>query len=551
MSNTQLWLKTIEDLAAIVDSARYSIPLEEMFEDERLYYPMKESVSDFDMASWLMFDTLENRETTNNLIHQFWRHLHEMRGVDPYLEKLFDSYLSIYRVNYIAENGIYVQNMAFREHAKILQKTDETKMLSEGDIFFGRVIESSVGNFAFRISSKVPEDMRETFSDNFFEMIHMQPQLEGDPDVYKQSLKDGNPDLMFLFVLSMEKAREDQHDNFIYDWSEGDGEGGIYRLATELSEDSEVAVSDIYVLERLESKLLIRSGESFEDEGFTDYDGLFEEASREGEFTDDAQLVRMLDIFERGAIEEENEAAAEAIRSARENLLAYKSNLENSVAGIYRSKDLDRAVRATSGRYVPFIAHYDRYLETFLNHEMEATKTGALNRKSLDYLMPLVNNVDAKETRTLREGSFPVLVLFRKFAELKGLVARDDERFEVTTRMDQYMQFSQEEKLSLWLTTLLSPHLYAHDLYFRAWPVATMWSRFTDEAYVEKLLTEPSSDTRATRIKASIIRMGQDMNLYRLDFDDRYYATMSPLGEGVLKYIGARKRDNVVSLFDR
>ena len=51
MSNRQLWQKALDDIVYIVDSARQSIPMDELFKDEEMYEPMRLSIPHFDLAS--------------------------------------------------------------------------------------------------------------------------------------------------------------------------------------------------------------------------------------------------------------------------------------------------------------------------------------------------------------------------------------------------------------------------------------------------------------------------------------------------------------------
>lgn len=548
MSNTERWLKSIDELVAIVDSARHSIPMDEMFEDEQLYYPVKDVVSEFDMASWLMFDTLENRETTTRLIRQFWRHLHKMKGMDPYLRALFSSYLSIYRVNRVAEAGIYVQDLIFREHAKIIEKTEMTRSLKEEDIFFGRLLQTEEGNFAFYIANIVPEDLRENFREKVAEMLEMQTHLLRDPEAYRQSLKDGNPDLMFVYALGIERAREIEQDDFIgeiYEEDEMWGQDDFEHWIGEVKDTTEISVEDGYLLEKLESDAMEIYGSDF-DEAFSDYDSLFARASEEGDFSDDAQMLRTVKWFEHLVKDGDNKEAKEAMERVKSRLMMYRANLVRTVGGFYRAKDLDRAVEATEIDS-PFIERYDRYLYAFVEGEIERTRTGAVNRKSLEVLLPAIG-IAAEEAEHKREGSFPELVLFRKFAELKGLIMRQEKGYDATIRMDRYLHLDPKKKLSLWLSTLLHPELRAADPYFEAWPVARGWSRFTDHRYIERLIEGPP-DENFSKIEGSIVRMGHEMGIFELDYNGRYYADMSPIGERVLARSKIEERDNITPLF--
>lgn len=553
MSNENSWIKTLDDFATIVDSARYSISMDEMFEDEALYEPIREAVSDFDMASWLMFDTLENRETTRGLMHQFWRHLHKVRSVDYYLEPFFDSYLSIYRVNHVAEKGIYIQNLVIQEPAVMIRKTDVTKVLKEGSLFFGRVLHTESGHYAFHIANMVPEDLEERFTEKVKSMLNLQPLLSQDPDGYLKSLKDGNPDLMFLYALGIEQSREDQNEDLYYGWIDGedDGEEGedLYSLAAHLGVTREEVMEDIHVLEWMESRLYITSGQSMEEDEFTAYDPLIEEAAKEGIFSSDLQLLRVLEclkVWTKAGTERE---AYYSVMKSQQRLLSLKAHLEQSVGGFYRASEFDRALSTMPEEYIPWIAQYDRYLQCFMNHKMEATQTGALNRKSLDMVFPLIGVMASPGSTHLREGTYPELVFYRAFAELKHMIVLDEGRYMHTTAMERYLELSHQEKLSLWLSTLLHPNLVEAAPYFKEWPVGKWWAKLFDKKYLTSLLTVPQAADKKNRIQSLTAQLGQDLQLYRLVYAGEYQVDLTPLGDAVFRRIGALKKDNVVSLF--
>lgn len=553
MSNENSWIKTLDDFETIVDSARYSISMDDLFDDDMLYEPIRETVSDFDMASWLMFDTLENRETTRDLMHQFWRHLHKVRSVEYYLEPFFDSYLSIYRVNHVADKGIYIQNMAIEEPAVVIHKTEGTKVLKEGSLFFGRILHTESGHYAFRIANMVPEDLEERFMGKIKTMMKLQPLLSQDPEGYVKSLKDGNPDLLFLYALGIEQSREDQSEELYYGWADGEEDEGddLFGLVARLGITREEAVEDIHVLEWMEDRLYLQSGQSMEDDDFTEYYPLIEKAAEEGIFSSDEQLLRVLDYLRIWTKAGTDRGAYRSVVKAQNQALILKAYLGKSVRGFYRSAEFDRALSATAEEYISWIAQYDRYLECFVEYSMEATQTGALNRDSLDKIFPLIGVKVSSKNRYIREGSYPELVFYRAFAELKGLIVREGGRYVHTTRMERYLELSPHEKLSLWLSTLLHPQLEKEAPYFKEWRVGEVWARLEEENFLSSLMKIPQPVDKKGRIEGLAVQLGQELKLYRLLYDGRYHVNLTPVGDAVFRRIGALEKDNVVPLFGK
>ena len=553
MSNENSWIKTLADFETIVDSARYSISMDDLFDDDMLYEPIRETVSDFDMASWLMFDTLENRETTRDLMHQFWRHLHKVRSVEYYLEPFFDSYLSIYRVNHVAEKGIYIQNIAIEEPAVVIHKTDGTKVLKEGSLFFGRILHTESGHFVFHIANMVPEDLEERFMGKIKAMMNLQPLLTQDPEGYVKSLKDGNPDLLFLYALGIEQSREDQSEELYYGWVDGEEDEGedLLSLVARLGITREEAVEDIHVLEWMEDRLYLQSGQSMEDDDFTEYFSLIEKAAEEGIFSCDGQLLRVLDYLRIWTKAGTDRDAYRSVMKAQNQVLSLKAHLENTVHGFYRSAEFDRALSAMPEDYISWIGEYDRYLECFMDDSMEATQTGALNRDSLDKVFPVVGVKISSENRHIREGKFPELVFYRTFAELKGFIVRDGGRYIHTTQMERYLELSPHEKLSLWLSTLLHPDLEKEAPYFKEWRVGEVWAKLEEENFLSSLMKIPQPADKKSRIEGLAVQLGQELKLYRLLYDGRYHVDLTPVGDAVFRRIGAMEKDNVVPLFEQ
>lgn len=553
MSNENSWIKTLADFETIVDSARYSISMDDLFDDDMLYEPIRETVSDFDMASWLMFDTLENRETTRDLMHQFWRHLHKERSVEYYLEPFFDSYLSIYRVNHVADKGIYIQNIAIEEPAVVIHKTDGTKVLKEGSLFFGRILHTESGHFAFHIANMVPEDLEERVMGKIKAMMNLQPLLTQDPEGYVKSLKDGNPDLLFLYALGIEQSREDQSEEFYYDWVDGEEDEGedLLSLVARLGITREEAVEDIHVLEWMEDRLYLQSGQSMEDDDFTEYFSLIEKAAEEGIFSSDGQLLRVLDYLRIWTKAGTDRDAYRSVMKAQNQVLSLKAHLENTVHGFYRSAEFDRALSAMPEDYISWIGEYDRYLECFMDDSMEATQSGALNRDSLDKIFPVVGVKISSKNRYIREGRFPELVFYRTFAELKGFIVRDGRRYTHTTQMERYLELSPHEKLSLWLSTLLHPDLEKEAPYFKEWRVGEVWAKLEEENFLSSLMKNPQPADKKSGIEGLAVQLGQELKLYRLLYDGRYHVNLTPVGEAVFRRIGAMEKDNVVPLFEQ
>lgn len=553
MSNENSWIKTLADFETIVDSARYSISMDDLFADDMLYEPIRETVSDFDMASWLMFDTLENRETTRDLMHQFWRYFHKVRSVEYYLEPFFDSYLSIYRVNHVADKGIYIQNLAIEEPAVVIHKTDGTKVLKEGSLFFGRILHTESGHFAFHIANMVPEDLEERFMGKIKAMMNLQPLLTQDPEGYVKSLKDGNPDLLFLYALGIEQSREDQSEELYYGWVDGEEDEGedLLSLVARLGITREEAVEDIHVLEWMEDRLYLQSGQSMEDDDFTEYFSLIEKAAEEGIFSCDGQLLRVLDYLRIWTKAGTDRDAYRSVMKAQNQVLSLKADLENTVHGFYRSAEFDRALSAMPEEYISWIAQYDRYLECFMDDSMEATQSGALNRDSLDKVFPVVGVKISSKNRYIREGKFPELVFYRAFAELKGLIVRDRGRYIHTTQMERYLELSPHEKLSLWLSTLLHPDLEKEAPYFKEWRVGEVWTKLEEENFLSSLMKIPQPVDKKSRIEGLAVQLGQELKLYRLLYDGRYHVDLTPVGEAVFRRIGAMEKDNVVPLFEQ
>lgn len=553
MSNENSWIKTLADFETIVDSARYSISMDDLFDDDMLYEPIRETVSDFDMASWLMFDTLENRETTRDLMHQFWRHLHKVRSVEYYLEPFFDSYLSIYRVNHVADKGIYIQNIAIEEPAVVIHKTDGTKALKEGSLFFGRILHTESGHFAFHIANMVPEDLEERFMGKIKAMMNLQPLLTQDPEGYVKSLKDGNPDLLFLYALGIEQSREDQSEELYYGWVDGEEDEGedLLSLVARLGITREEAVEDIHVLEWMEDRLYLQSGQSMEDDDFTEYFSLIEKAAEEGIFSSDGQLLRVLDYLRIWTKAGTDRDAYRSVMKAQNQVLSLKADLENTVHGFYRSAEFDRALSAMPEEYISWIGEYDRYLECFMDDSMEATQSGALNRDSLDKVFPVVGVKISSKNRYIREGKFPELVFYRTFAELKGFIVRDRGRYIHTTQMERYLELSPHEKLSLWLSTLLHPDLEKEAPYFKEWRVGEVWAKLEEENFLSSLMKIPQPADKKSRIEGLAVQLGQELKLYRLLYDGRYHVDLTPAGDAVFRRIGAMEKDNVVPLFEQ
>lgn len=550
MSNIQLWLKTLDDIVAIVDSTRHSIPMDDLFKDEEMYTPMRSVISHFDLAAWLMFDTEENRPTTSQLVGQLWRHIHKMRGVEPYLERIFDSYLSLYRVNYKSEAGIYVQSILFPEPAVIIEATEGAKELKEGDIFLGRVVDSSVGHFLFNKANVVPENLRKDFSEQVEELKKRQPMIRENTKVYQETLKNGNPEILFLFALAYVQAQErevpypfDEDDELL------DVDDGILALAQEFSEDEDAVIADMYLLEHMDSAALMAEGVNLEDNRFIHYDELMIAASNDGDFTDDAQLLRIYELLRKWCVEQKNDAGRKSLEPADKKILDYKRRLARSVRGMYRINSLTEA-RGEMNRSSNWIDQFDRYLETVLDQDLVVTKSGAINQKSLDLVRKNVP-IFLQTSKANRESSFPELVFFRKFALLKSMIFEEDGLLLPTIRLEHYMQMDDEDKVVLWVSTILNEKFRDTDTYFRQWPIQGVFAESLKPGAVAGLLIEAPEDKEAM-IRLRILQLGRDLDLYDMAVDPGGDVFFIPtdFGAAAFSYMGILEKDNVIAPFE-
>ena len=556
MSNRQLWLKALDDIVYIVDSARQSIPMDELFKDEEMYEPMRLSIPHFDLASWLMFDTEENRATTGQLVSQLWHHIHKMRGVAPFLERIFDSYLAMYRVNHISDEGIYVQSILFPEPAVILCPNEGTKKLKEGDLFLGRILCTNAGYFLFHEPNVVPGHLREDFYANVLDLGKRQPMMRENTKVYQSTLKNGNPEILFLFAIAYAQAEEDARDEepFPFDGEEAVfdldiGEDGILALAPRFAENDDDVVSDMYILEQMETMVLMVDGVNLDDNRFTHYDELMEAAAEEGDFGTDEQMARIYEILYRWCIIQKNDAGRASLEPADEKILDYKRRLSESVTGLYRIKSLDDA-RDELIRPSQWIDQFDRYLEVLLDENLEVTQTGAINQKSLVVVRENVPTLIQTGTAN-REGNYPELVFFRKFALLKSMVHVEGGMLLPTIRMEQYLQLDDEEKVVLWVSTLLNKKFAAADPYFRQWPVQDVLRQVAEPGALDDLLSKEMIEKKEEKIRWRMVEMGRELDLYdiALEAGHKYRFIPTAFGEAAFAYMGLLEKDNVISPF--
>lgn len=556
MSNRQLWLKALDDIVYIVDSARQSIPMDELFKDEEMYEPMRLSIPHFDLASWLMFDTEENRATTGQLVSQLWHHIHKMRGVAPFLERIFDSYLAMYRVNHVSDEGIYVQSILFPEPAVILCPNEGTKKLKEGDLFLGRILCTNAGYFLFHEPNVVPEHLREDFYANVADLGKRQPMMRENTKVYQSTLKNGNPEILFLFAIAYAQAEEDARNDepFPFDGEEAVfdldiGEDGILALAPQFAENDDDVVSDMYILEQMETMVLMVDGVNLDDNRFTHYDELMEAAAEEGDFGTDEQMARIYEILYRWCIIRKNDAGRASLEPADEKILDYKRRLNESVTGLYRIKSLDDA-RDELIRPSQWIDQFDRYLEMLLDENLEVTQTGAINQKSLAMVRENVPTLIQTGTAN-REGSYPELVFFRKFALLKSMVHVEGGMLLPTIRMEQYLQLDDEEKVVLWVSTLLNKEFGATDPYFRQWPLQDVLRQVAEPGALDDLLSKENLEKKEEKIRWRMVEMGRELDLYdiALEAGQKYRFIPTAFGEAAFAYMGLLEKDNVISPF--
>lgn len=196
-----------------------------------------------------------------------------------------------------------------------------------------------------------------------------------------------------------------------------------------------------------------------------------------------------------------------------------------------------------------WIGQFDRYLETVLDHDLFLTNTGAINQKSLALVRKNVP-IFLQTSKANRESSFPELVFFRKFALLKSMIFEEDGMLLPTVRLEQYMQMDDEDKVVLWVSTLLNEKFRGTDTYFRQWPIHEVFSSLKPGVGTG-LLNEAPEDKEAM-IRLRILQLGRDLDLYDMAVDSGGDVFFLPTDFGVaaFSYMGILEKDNVIAPFE-
>ena len=295
--------------------------------------------------------------------------------------------------------------------------------------------------------------------------------------------------------------------------------------------------------------VLMVDGFNLDDNRFTHYDELMEAAAEEGDFGTDEQMARIYEILYRWCIIQKNDAGRASLEPTDEKILDYKRRLSESVTGLNRIKSLDDA-RDELTRPSQWIDQFDRYLEMLLDENLEVTQTGAINQKSLAMVRENVPTLIQTGTAN-REGSYPELVFFRKFALLKSMVHVEGGMLLPTIRMEQYLQLDDEEKVVLWVSTLLNKKFAASDPYFRQWPVQDILRQVATPGALDDLLSKENLEKKEEKIRWRIVEMGRELDLYDIALEPghKYRFIPTAFGEAAFSYMGLLEKDNVISPF--
>lgn len=113
---------------------------------------------------------------------------------------------------------------------------------------------------------------------------------------------------------------------------------GILALAPQFAEDEDAVVADMYLLEHMDSAALLAEGVNLEDNRFIHYDELMIAASNDGDFSDDAQLLRIYELLRHWCVVQKNDAGRKSLEPADKKILDYKRRLACSVRGCIASR---------------------------------------------------------------------------------------------------------------------------------------------------------------------------------------------------------------------
>ncbi|MDO5301858.1 MAG: hypothetical protein Q4E76_05120 [Tissierellia bacterium] len=535
MTKDQWTLVQFENVQGVVTMIDSLIDEHFIQPDERLLEVLEELMPLSDLNTWLLFDVEENREMTEI----FCRDATDINGEGQWLwisrelmVALFDSYLSLYTVLEGGGEG----------HRLVNHATDEIVMVEKlgadldiGDTFFGRVVALEGKNYLFSNAhhhrGEQARDIRATF-----EEIYGERHLEVD-----WSYSDGNPELLYLYILTLQEV--------LGDFSHPGGRDGsdLTRMAKELF-SPEDAEDVIHLLDCMEDEFhsLTDRRSIFLDPEFTQFDHILRESARRGNFYSDQLAYSILKLFDR--VKE-----IRGIEGESPSPFELKALLEASTLGFYLRGELERILAD-----VPVTAPLVRYFPKFIDFlEMEE-----------DYLTPRFNlkiwAVKAlrakfpagrqRNTRRVEERHVPILLIMKKFAFHKGLVFPWVGEVELRFRYKFYDYLSQSQQWNLWISTFFHPEFERDKL-----PSGVSFGPLTElyESYLRRFGQGERIVVPLDQVKSKedflVTEIFGGLGLFTEALtQESQVMEVSELGKEVLRYFGlweAEERDNMIPLF--
>lgn len=557
------WRVFIKDLRDMVSMAQDGLPLDEISQEEDVFNVIGDVLSKFDFASWLMFDTVENRDATMDILRYLWKKTGKSKYLEEgYIQSVFNSYFCIYRVNFVKNDQYLVQNLAKKGPGFFIEKS-KTYSFEEGDVFLARILKSDQGNFIFQVADKVSgtdgEELVAQFDDlqghNFFSSQNTED--------LEKSLANGSPDVVFVYSLARKmvfegglqdlftESLDDSWMNFTLDVDDLDTFMQFVQMSVEEEESGRI----LGQLSLIKERYLDFEGQPI---NWAEGDKVLTFASREGLIGSDYDLSVLVSLLDQWGKKMADFKKEPIDLDIKDKIMSYKSALASSYKGFYsdpfiREKIIDG--QDVEGLFPHFFQGFERFVDYIIGQVVILSPTGRFRSYDLDEIVDFCKLEPIRSVSRTDERHFPFLQIWRGFGLIKGILEMEGEFLTVSDSYDYYQGLDMDEKYAIWFSSLTNPGFLEECFKMSHFLVAKEGQEFMEEfkAFLIKVRDEGLDLGLIKGLKNNFfLQLFLYLNLIQPKEEWGMF-DLSHLGQGLGEYlnIGGQGKDKAVIAFPK
>lgn len=466
-----------------------------------------------EVATSVILDDINNRSFFHKSLSEFFN---ATKITDEKTKEIFkkfseNSYCSVFRVLSNNANGSFVEDLlrnkkffiylpedfALSEYSyiRVSQEQDTLyflEFLNELDVSFAHVFASFLQEFINRKKSLYPKDNALNKLDFISTIKFLQPEIffhytilfkqKIDMEIDEEDFKNFQD---FLDSI-LDKKYQDSYLNMLDDILDNNSK---YKMEAEevnyYFENFKIIIPDL----------------KFSDFKKLNFKDLYQIASENGIFSKDEEITNSIKIFKlfykkmKHIFHLDVNNILSDLDDILNELFKYKNISQNSFRSFYVDDKLVDIINNNDLAYL-LTGSFDDFCEFSEYSYMNKLKSGELSTVVVKKIAHEMGLTPTKYVKNFREHHFPIIRMFREFAELKKILTYHEDKWQQYYELDKtafrYLRLESNEKTAIWLNVLSKEKFYERFLNkkdflkYRDFIFELLLKTYNDEIFVNK-----------------------------------------------------------------